>query len=128
MTTYRIGTVTLHHGDGQTVTRLSNGGEVRANWLIQPGQAETAAEYGIPLDSMNRTHDLAHAILAHALGLPESPTLAGVASGRHWPAWAMEEHACLALQAYAAAAGVDLERVASRLSGPKEDGDAAHYP
>lgn len=66
---------------------------------------------------MNRTHDLAHTILAAALGLPASPTLSAMAGGRkHWPYWWREEQAVLALQGYAAAAGVDLEEVAARMS------------
>lgn len=120
MKTYRIGAATIRHGDGRTVTRLADGSEVPADWSVQPGQEQTAAQYGIPVETMNRTHDLAHAILAHVLGLPQSSTLAGVASGDYWPHWAAEERACLALQAYAAAAGVDLEQVAARLSGPQQ--------
>lgn len=126
MTTYRIGAATIHHGGGQTVTMLSDGSEVRADWRIQPGQEQTAAQYGIPVEDMNRHHDLAHAILAHVLDLPQSPTLAGVASGEYWPEWAKEERAVLSLCSYAAAAGVDLEQVAARFS--KGGDDAAHYP
>lgn len=119
MKTYRIGAATIRHGDGQTVTRLADGSEVPADWSVQPGQEQTAAQYGIPVETMNRTHDLAHAILAHVLGLPQSPTLAGVAAGKFWQHWAKEEAACLCLQSYAHAAGVDLEDVAASLSGPK---------
>ena len=116
MATYRLGSATIHHGDGQTVTVLSDGREIRANWMVQDGQAATAEQYGIPVDRLNRDHDLAHAILAAVLGLPESPTLAGVASGDYWPAWFREEAAVLAFCGYAAAAGVDLEQVAARLA------------
>lgn len=119
MKTYRIGATTIHHGDGQTVTVLADGSEVRADWRIQPGQEQTAAQYGIPLDRLNVEHDLAHAILAHVLGLRQSSTLDGVASGEYWPHWAAEEAACLCLQSYAHAAGVDLEDIAARLSEPK---------
>ena len=116
MTTYRLGSATIHHGEGQTVTVLSDGRETRANWMVQDGRAATAEQYGIPLDRLNRDHDLAHAILAAVLGLPESPTLAGVASGHYWPAWFREEAAVLAFCGYAAAAGVDMEQVAARLA------------
>lgn len=116
MKTYHIGAATIRHGGGQTVTVLADGSEVRADWTVQPGQEQTAREYGIPLDALNRTHDLAHAILAHVLGLPESPTLAGVVSGEYWPHWAREEAAALCVQALAHAAGVNLEDVAERLS------------
>lgn len=64
---------------------------------------------------MSRDHELGHALLAHWLGLPHSPTLKGVASGRYWPHWQVEESAVLALQRYARLAGVDLATLAGRL-------------
>lgn len=117
MTVYRIGATTVHHEADRTVTVFDGGGEVRGDHASQPGQDETAARYGLSVEAMNRTHDLAHTILAAALGLPASPTLSAMAGGRkHWPHWWREEQAVLALQGYAAAAGVDLEQVAARLS------------
>ena len=116
ITVYKIGEATIHHGDGKTVTTLSSGKEVHASWEVQDGQAETAEKHGIPLEQLNKNHDLAHAILAEILGLPESPTLAGVASGEYWPQWYREEAAVLAFCGYAAAAGIDLEKVAARFS------------
>lgn len=115
MTAYRLGNATVQHGDGFTVTQLPDG-DVSAAWAVQHGQDATAQEYGLPAELMNAQHDLAHSILAAVLGLPHSPTLGALASGRRWPAWSVEERAVLAVQGFAHAAGVDLERVARRLS------------
>ena len=116
MTTLRLGTATVEQTERYTVTRYDDGGQVVADHAPQPGQDETAAAHGLTVEGMNRDHDLAHTLLAVMLGLPASPTLAGVASGEHWPHWWAEERAVLALQGYAAAAGVDLRDVAARLS------------
>ena len=116
MTVYRIGATTVHHEDGRTRTVFDSGGEVRGDHAPQPGQEETAARYGLTVEAMNRTHDLAHTILAAALGLPASPTLSAMPTGKHWSQWWREEQAVLALQGYAAAAGVDLEAVAVRMA------------
>lgn len=116
MIIYRISTATIQHGDGLTRTTFADGGEVIANWMVHDCQHATADEYTIPVDVMNRQHDLAHSILSAVLGLPASPTLAALAEGRRWPAWHIEERAALALQGFAHAAGVDLEQVAERLS------------
>lgn len=117
MSVYRFGATTVHHEEDHTLTVFDGGGEVRGDHAPQPGQDETAAQYGVSVEAMNRTHDLAHSILAAALGLPASPTLSAMAGGgKHWPHWWREEQAVLALQGYAAAAGVDLEKVAARMS------------
>ncbi len=120
MTVYRIGTATVYQTDGHTRTVLGDGREVWAAHAAQPGQEATADQYGLTAEAMNRHHDLAHTILAAVLGLRASPTLAAVARGDRWSEWWREEQAVLALQGYAAAAGVDLEQVAARLSRPPE--------
>ena len=116
VTTYRLGAATVQQTERYTITRYDDGGQVVADHAPQPGQEATAAEHGLAVEAMNRDHDMAHTLLAVMLGLPASPTLAGVASGKHWPHWWAEERAVLALQGYAAAAGVDLRDVAARLS------------
>ena len=116
VTTYRLGAATVQQTERYTITRYDDGGQVVADHAPQLGQEDTAAEHGLTVMQMNETHDLAHTLLAVMLGLPASPTLAGVASGKHWPHWHREEAAVLALQGYAAAAGVDLRDVAERLS------------
>jgi hypothetical protein len=68
------------------------------------------------LVQMSRDHEAGHAILAHILGLPRSPTLNGVAAGAYWPHWPAEESAVLGLQRFARLAGVDLVEVATRLA------------
>lgn len=116
MTDYIFGEVKVEVLDEwkMTVTNIE-GRKIVASHEEQPGQASTAAEYGISVHRMNTEHDLAHCILAHLLGLPHSPTLAAVAKGQTWPDWWREEKAVLALQGYAEAAGVSLRDVAERL-------------
>lgn len=97
-----------------TMTMFPDGTSVYADHEEQPGQAETAAGLGMSVEEMNRTHDIAHALLADALGLANSPTLRAIAAGSHWPHHRAEEAAVLAFQAYAKAAGVDLAEVAKR--------------
>lgn len=57
---------------------------------------------------MSRAHEVTHSLLAHWLGLPESPTMRGVADGSYWPEWEAEEAAVLGVQRFARMAGVDL--------------------
>jgi hypothetical protein len=118
MIALQLGAVAVEIHDGWTVTRFSDGQEVHALHREQPGQADLAARLGYgTAAAMNREHDLAHSILAHALGLPHSHTLHDVAHGR--PAsdlHAIEEEAVLALQRFARAAGVDLVAVATEQS------------
>ena len=111
VTTYRLGTATVQQTERYTITRYDDGGQVVADHAPQLGQADTAEAHGLTVEDMNRDHDLAHTLLAVMLGLPASPTLAGVASGKHWPHWHREEAAVLALQGYAAAAGADLDEL-----------------
>ena len=79
------------YDDGLTITRLHDGKQV---WPSRVAQT----------------------LLAHWLGLPESPTLRGIADGTPWEHEFDEHLAVVALEAYALSAGVDLEQVASRIS------------
>lgn len=79
--------------------------EYRARAISLGYRSDTAA--------MSREHEAAHHLLASLLGLPNSPTMYGIAlhaaaEGPFWPAWGHEEAAVLALQRYARSAGVDL--------------------
>lgn len=106
------------HLSGLTVTRTT-AGEVPAMPECTPYQAASAKAlgYGDDLARASREHELAHSLLAVLLGLPESPTLHGVARGRHWQHWRAEEAAALALQRFARMAGVDLVARARALDG-----------
>ncbi|SDL30598.1 hypothetical protein [Paracoccus chinensis] len=116
MSVYRLGATTVHHADDHTLTVFDGGGEVRGDHAPQPGQDETAAQYGLSVEAMSRALDLAHSILSAALGLPASPTLSAMPGGKHWSHWWREEQAVLALQGCAAVTGVDPEQIAARLS------------
>ena len=116
VTTYRLGRATIEHDLSQTHTVFDDGAHVVALHAPQARQAETAAQHGLTVCGMNRTHDLAHSLLAVMLGLPASPTLEAVARGERWPHWHREEAAVLCLQGYAAALGISLEDVAARWS------------
>lgn len=121
MRSIRLGSSVLElHDSGLTVTRLAGGAEIPAWPQDDAAYRARALElgYGDETGLMSREHEVAHTLLAHLLGLPESPTLRGVADGSFWPHWRAEEAAVLALQAYARAAGVSLVDVAERLSAP----------
>lgn len=108
----RLGGATVHIGAERTVTTLPDGSEVYADHAEQPGQAALAADLGYPsAEAMNRDHDMAHSLLASWLGLPCSPTLQGVASGKFYKHHRLEEAAVLAIQRFARAAGIDLTRI-----------------
>ena len=113
--TFRFGEVTVDITKGLTLTRLPDGAIVPAEHREQPGQADIAEGLGYPnAVAMNEQHDLLHSLIAHWLGMDASPTLKGVASGKHYPHWREEENAVFAIAAYANAAGVDLMEVARK--------------
>ncbi len=114
---FAIAACVVFRDESGTMTMFPDGLTVHADHAEQPGQAETAARMGLTVSEMNRTHDLIHAMLAEFLGLPHSPTIRGLATGRHWPHHKAEEAAVLAVQAYAKAAGVDLAKVAKKWQG-----------
>ena len=111
MRTLRLGgTVVEMHGDGLTVTRLPDGLEVHARAQADAAYIGRAAALGYGADAalMSREHELTHSLLAGWLGLPESPTLRGVAERRYWLHWQAEEAAVLGVQRFARLAGIDL--------------------
>jgi hypothetical protein len=100
MQSFRFGEVTVDIRPGLTITTLADGPKVPADHAEQPGQAELAAAHGYD----------------HMIGLGASPTLAGVAAGKHFRYWQVEEAAVLALQGFCKVAGVDLMELARRYS------------
>lgn len=116
MKSLRLGkaTVELHDGD-LTVTKLPDG-EVPAvpqDSGVYRARAERLG-YGQDTARMSREHEVVHALLNAWLGLPYSPTLHGVATGREWPYWHLEEAAVLALQAYCRVHNIDIVELAER--------------
>jgi hypothetical protein len=105
------------HDDGLTVTRLADGAEIPARAQDDNAYVERSLllGYGTDTSAMSREHEIAHSLLAHWLGLPESPTLRGVADRSFWPHWHLEEQAVLAVQSFARAAGVDLVTLATEI-------------
>jgi hypothetical protein len=117
MQSFHFGEVTVDIRPGLTITTLADGSKVTADHAEQPGQADIAEGLGYSsAEAMNVQHDMLHSLIAHWLGLDGSPTLKGVAAGRHFPRWREEENAVFALAAYANAIGVDLMEVARRYS------------
>lgn len=114
MTVIKLGAVAVTVDEAYTTTVFADGSQVVASHAPQPGQQETATALGLTVSEMNRSHDLAHSLLAHWLGLPCSPTIYGVATKNYYPLHYIEEEAALALQKFAAAVGVDLVELAKR--------------
>lgn len=121
---FLLGTTTVHQRDHHTTLIFSDGDTLTGTHHVQDAQRKTAEEFQMEPAAMNRTHDLAHAILAAVLGLPESPTLAGTARKTTFPDWWREERAVLAFQSFAQAMGVDLEDVAERMQALTEPAKA----
>jgi hypothetical protein len=105
------------HDDPLTVTVYPEG-EVAAYPQATDGYKARARELGYGADTarMSRDHELTHHILAALLGLPCSPTLMGIAIGKHATCWREEEACALALQKLARTLGIDLQAVAERLA------------
>lgn len=121
------GTVLELHPDGLTVSRLPGVGvvEARPHDDDEYRARAVALGYGADTLAMSRDHELVHSLLAGWLGLPESPTLRGVADQRFWPHWQAEEAAVLGVQRFARMAGVDLVGLAERRpAGRRENEDA----
>ncbi len=99
-------------GTGEEITAApQTSDEYRAN-------AE-ALGYGSDTDRMCREHDLLHAVLCEALGLPYSPTLKNVAGGQGpTDLTNYEEDMVLAAQRFLNAAGVDIVEVLERRREP----------
>lgn len=110
----QIGEALVLIDGNETRTVFASGAESIAHHMPQLDQSITARRIGAPsVEAMNRTHDLAHSLVARALGLPASPTLLSMAEGwPRYPHWRAEENAAFALQTWAFATGVDLVQTA----------------
>jgi hypothetical protein len=117
-----IGSCAVTIAESETITSFKGGGLTAAFHEERTGQAATASSIGAPsVRDMNRTHDLAHAMLANAMGFPYSPTLRALATyGERYRYWREEEAAVLAFQTWAFAAGIDLVEVAKVQFGKVE--------
>lgn len=119
MTVLRIGSTELHLHDWGCVTRFSDGTEVQAEPQdnAQYRSRAIALGYGSNTLLMSQEHEVLHTLASVAwLGLPESKTLRGVASGHHWPHWRQEEAFVLAGQALARTCGVSILGLAEKAS------------
>jgi hypothetical protein len=116
--TIRLGGALIElHDDGLTVTRFgARQVDARPHHTGEYQQRAFDLGYGADVARMSREHELTHSILAHLLGLPASPTLMGIATGKLWRHWRREEAAVLGLQGFARAAGTDLQAIALKLS------------
>lgn len=97
---FLIGDAVIYRDSEYTVTKYSDGSEVVGSHTVQPGQDETAAEYGLTAEEMNFDHDLAHSLVSLLAGSIRSPTLYGVATNKLYEHWWREEKAVLAFQGY----------------------------
>lgn len=101
--TFRYGRTLVEVFDGWVRTTLPDGSELHA----VPGETEEdvarahSLGYGGDVWLMTRDHDRFHAMLAYALGLPESPALRNTAQGGGSMLLTdLEECAVLAIQRY----------------------------
>lgn len=107
------GAVVRSYPDGLTITRYPDGTvDARPEDDSTYRARAQALGYGDNTAAMSRDHEITHHLLAHWLGLPRSPTLAGVARKDFWPHWQVEEAAVLAVQRFARESDVDLLRIA----------------
>lgn len=115
--TLRFGDVTVAIGEGRTLTSFGDGSYLVADHHEQFGQEKIAEDLGMTVEEMNISHDLAHSLLAHWLGLKFSPTLHDVANGipateTHYH----EEDAVKSFQKFAKMKGIDILKLAQRWS------------
>jgi hypothetical protein len=117
VTTLRLGQATVEMHDGWTLTTLP-GGDVPARAQDNDDYRERAAGLGYGADTalMSREHEVMHSLLATWLGLPCSPTLQGVATGKYARHWCEEEAAVLALQRLCRCLRIDVVSIAKARS------------
>lgn len=109
-----IGPTVVEVRERHVLSILADGARIEAEPHETAEYAATAESlgYGSDVEAMNRDHELMHHILAHALGLPESPVMRAVADDtwQHDPdgKLKLEEDAVMAVQRLARAYDVDL--------------------
>jgi hypothetical protein len=102
-------------------THLPGGAEVVAAPQDNDSYRATAQRLGYGPDTfrMMRDHEILHTAIAHLLGLPESPTLRGVAEGKgSTPLTDLEEDVVCSLAKLASMVGIDLMVALSRFQEP----------
>lgn len=110
---FRLGAVEIRWRPEGTLTRFPGGPTCLGFHRKQPGQREIADDWALgSACEMNRSHDVAHSLLAYWLRLPYSPSLMGAAKGKRSDVHTAEEGAVLALQRYARALNLDLVQLA----------------
>lgn len=111
MRTAKIDNTALTFSECGVTTTLAGGVEVNA-WPHRTAEYYATAYqlgYGDNVYRMCLEHETAHSLLAHWLGLPESPTMRQVANGGEaTPMSNLEEDAVLAIQRFARFMDVDL--------------------
>ena len=100
--TVRVAACELTIGDRWVVTRFGDGSELHAHSCYDDDSLARAAALGYgngheAVDRMTREHDLAHARVAEALGLPHSPMLHATANGQAFDAGEADREERLAL-------------------------------
>lgn len=103
--------------DNNTLTILPGGKSIPASPQDNDEYRARAKSlgYGDDTGRMSREHEILHTLLSHWLGLPESPTMRGLVSKKHYEHWNLEEAAVLAIAAFANAAGANIEEIARRI-------------
>lgn len=109
---FKIGDAVIERSEDFTVTRYSDGLEVIGEHLVQPGQDDTAKNYGLTAEEMNYDHDLAHSLVSYFAGSSVSPTLRGVATNDIYQYWWREEMAVLSFQGYVKQLGGSITELA----------------
>lgn len=113
--TLRNGT-RIRLGDGFVHTWLPDGRRIDALPVHDAGSIALAADLGMSVEAMARSHDPLHSILACALGQCASVSLTAALDHVGWTdLGGREEAAVLAVQSYVHALGLDVEEVAARL-------------
>lgn len=118
--TIRIGRTTISVGDGWCQTTLHDGSTVDAVPHDTDEYRDKAAHLGYGSDTgrMCVEHEVLHSAMCDMLGLSESPVMRAVAIVGHDSALlGYEEDAVLAIQRFAATAGIDLVSVLARRFG-----------
>lgn len=111
---YKLGLTIVTVYDGYTDTLFYDGKHCTALHEVRAEHFQTAFDFDIPAELMNKDHDLAHSVLAAMLGQEYSQTLWHIAHGSEYDGWATEERAVLSLQAYCYKEGITIEELARR--------------
>lgn len=115
-----VGRTVIEIWPDSTRVTLPDGSQVTAAPEDSDAYRRCASDHGYGDDTHRLCveHEVAHALVPHLLGLPESPTLRVVAQGAAADlVTGCEEHAVLAFQLFCNVTGTDLLALADRLGG-----------